>query len=131
MTEHHGIAGPARGETLPADREGACVRIPLDGAPTPRWSSALTAHLATGLTGHGDVGHLRLDRVVQGTHLVIEGVESAEAERLGPVVRAAIDAANRACHGVDEASGPRNMEQAEADRLARAVAEGAKPPTMH
>jgi len=127
MTEHHRIAGPARGETLPADRAGACIRLPLDSAPTPRWSSALTAHLAAGLTGQPAVGHLRLNRVVQGADLVLEGVEPAAVECMGPALQAAVAAANCACDDDGETPGPRNMAQEEADRLARAVGAGARP----
>ena len=126
MTEHHTIAGPARGEALAADRAGARVRLALDSAPTPRWSSALTAHLAAGLTGHASVGHLRLNGVVQGADLVLEGVEPEAAERMGPALLAAVIAANSACEDDGAAAGPRNMEQVEADRLARAVGDGAR-----
>lgn len=128
MTERHGIAGSARGEALPPDRAGACVRVPLDAPPTPRWSSVLTAHLATALTGHRAVGHLRLNRLVQGHEIVLEGVEEAEAERLGPALREAIAAANRACCADDDdaAERPCNMAQQEADRLARTVEAGAR-----
>ena len=128
MTETHAIAGPARGECLPPDRVGARVRLPLDRAPTPRWSEVLAARLAASLTGHPAVGHLRLNHLVQGSEIVLEGVEPAEAEHLGPVLREAISAANRGCSdsahkGGDEA---RNMEQREADRLARTVEVGVR-----
>ncbi len=125
MTERHTITGPARGETLPADRAGARIRLRLDSAPTPRWSSALAAHLATDLTGCAAVGHLRLNRIVQGAELVLEGVEAGAAERMGSALRGAVAAANGACEGGD-APGPRNMEQDEADRLAIAVGAGAR-----
>jgi hypothetical protein len=126
MNETHAITGPARGECLPPDRVGARVRLPLECAPTPRWSDALAARLATALTGHAAIGHLRLNHLVQGSEIVLEGVESAEAEALGPVLRYAIAAANHACED-GRGDGPAaagNMDQGEADRLARAVEAG-------
>ena len=128
MTETHAITGPARGECLPPDRVGARVRLPLDRAPTPRWSEVLTARLAASLTGHPAVGHLRLSHLVQGSEIVLEGVEPAEAEQLGPVLREAISAANAACgDGAREAADEtHNMEQQEADRLARTVEVGVR-----
>jgi hypothetical protein len=126
MTERHAIAGPARGETLSTGQVGARVRLPLDTAPTPRWSDAMAARLATALTGHAAVGHLKLNHLVQGADIVIEGVEPAEAERLGPVVREAIEAANRICDADPVAEDPRNMPQAQADDLARCVDAGAR-----
>lgn len=122
MPEHHEIAGPAHGEPLPENRVGALVRVPLDSAPTARWSRALGAHLATALVGHGPVGHLRLNDLVQGASIVIEGVEPAEAEKLGPALREAVEAANQLC-GDDDPPGPRNMGQPEADRVAKIVSE--------
>lgn len=120
MAEQHQITGRAQGEPLPKDRIGACVRVPLDSAPSPRWSRAFGAHLATALTGHPAVGYLKLNNLVQGSVVVLEGVEPAEAEVLGPAIRDAIAAANRACVG-DADPGPRNMPQCEADRVARTV----------
>src|SRR6478672_8590858 len=107
MTERHAIAGPARGETQSSGCVGACVRVPLDSAPTPRWSDAMSARLVASLTGHAAVGHLRLDHVVQGTDIVLEGVEAAEAEQLGPVLRASIEAANRLCDAEPVVEQPR------------------------
>jgi hypothetical protein len=127
MTERHAIAGAARGETLSSGRVGACVRLPLDSAPTPRWSDAMSARLAASLCGHAAIGHLKLDHLVQGSDIVIEGVESGEAEHLGPVLRAAIEAANGACDCDPVLELPRNMPQARADELARAVEAGARP----
>jgi hypothetical protein len=125
MAEHHEITGPARGEPRPAHCVGACVRIPLDAAPSPRWSRALTAHLALGLTGHPAVGHLRLDAAVQGAHIVLDGVETPEAELLGPVLREAIDAANRACDKPDGQAAQVNMDPAQAEAVASAVSAAA------
>jgi hypothetical protein len=126
MSERHAIAGPARGECLPEDRVGACVRLPLDGPPSLRWSDALTAHLAVALTGHPGVGHLRLNHVVQGADIVLEGIEPVDAEDLGPAVRAAMEAADRACERAPEEECRRNMEQVVADRVARAIEAGVR-----
>jgi hypothetical protein len=123
MAEHHEITGPARGEPRVAECVGACVRLSLESPPTPRWAQALTSHLLTGLTGHPAVGHLRLNNVVQGAEIVLQGVEPPEAELLGPVLRSAIQAANRACaDGAGPAGRPLNMDQAEADAVASTVA---------
>jgi hypothetical protein len=127
MTERHAIAGPARGETLSSGRVGARVRLPLESAPTPRWSDAMSARLAASLTGHAAVGHLKLDHLVQGNEIVIDGVEPAEAEQLGPVLCDAIEAANRVCEGEPAAGKPSNMPQARADDLARSVQAGVRP----
>jgi hypothetical protein len=126
MSEHHAIAGPARGETLAPGRVGARVRLPLDSAPTPRWSDAMAANLVASLTGHAAVGHLKLDQAVQGCDIVLEGVEPAEAEQLGPVLRTAIDAANRICDCDPAIAEPPNMPQAQADEVARGVDAGAR-----
>ena len=114
------MAGPPRGEPLAAGRVGARVRIPLSGTPSPRWSRVFTARLSTALTGHPAVGHLDLDGLVQGADIVLEGVEAAEAGRIGPVLSGAIEAANRdSQHGEEVArEEPRNMGQDEADAIA-------------
>jgi hypothetical protein len=101
------------------------VRLPLDSAPTPHWSDAMSSRLAVSLTGHAAIGHLKLNHLVQGREIVIEGVEPAEAEQLGPVLRAAIESANRICDVDPVVEDPRNMAQAQADDLARSVAAGA------
>jgi hypothetical protein len=103
------------------------VRLPLDSAPTPRWSDAMSARLVFSLTGHAAVGHLKLDRLVQGSDIVIEGVEPGEAEQLGLVLRGAIDAANGVCDTDPVARPPRNMRQAQADDLARSVEKSLQP----
>jgi hypothetical protein len=97
------------------------VRIPLDTAPSPRWSNALASALMTGLVGHPAVGHLRLDHVVQGAEIVLDGVEPLEAELLGPVLLQAIESANRRSPDATEQDGPRNMDPAEAEDVARKV----------
>jgi hypothetical protein len=126
MPEHHAITGPARGEPRDAQHVGVCVRLALDAAPTARWSTALGAHLHRGLAGHPAVGHLELDHLVQGADIVLDGVEPAEAELLGPVLRVAIDAANRSCDRAEHAMTP-NMEPAEAAAVASAVVVDAAP----
>jgi hypothetical protein len=121
MPEHHEIIGPARGEPLPRPRVGACILVPLDSPPSTRWSEVIGSHLANSLTGHPAVGHMRLNHLVQGSVIVLEGVEEAEAEVLGPALREAIDAANQALANEPHPSEPGNMEQREADRLAELV----------
>ncbi len=120
MAEIHRVAGPPRGEPLPAGRVGARVRIPLTGTPSPRWSRVMTARLGTSLVGHPAVGHLDLEGLVQGADIVLEGVEAAEANRIGPVLTGAIEAANRDSeHGEQAAKETaRNMDQEEADAIA-------------
>jgi hypothetical protein len=119
MAEIHHVAGPPRGEPLPAGRVGVRVRIPLSGTPSPRWSRVLTARLGVALTGHPAVGHLELGQLVQGADIVLEGVEADEAGRIGPALDAAIDAANRD-QKPDEAGreAAPNMTQEEADAIA-------------
>jgi hypothetical protein len=116
MSETHQITGSPRGEPLVAGRVGARVRVPLTGAPSPRWSRALCAQLANELTGHAAVGHLRLGEVVQGSDLVLDGVEEREAPELGACLQRAVAAANASV----ETEPPRsaNMPQATADAIA-------------
>jgi hypothetical protein len=125
MPETHHIRDGVRATPRPAGQVGARLRVPLTGTPSPRWSRALTAHLATDLTGHAAVGYLRIKDIVQGSELVLEGVEEREAPALGRCLRVAIDAANRACADDEAAPLPRNMEQTTADAIARDV--GAPP----
>jgi hypothetical protein len=120
MSETHQIAGAPRGEPLAADRVGACVRVPLSGgAPSPRWSRALGARLTNELTGHAAVGHLRLGEVVQGTDLVLEGVEECEAAALGACLERAVAETNASV--ADGPADPANMPQARADEIAAQV----------
>lgn len=121
MGEHHQVAGPARGEPRSAGSAGARVRVPLDAAPSPRWSQVLTARLARDLSGGGHVGHLRLDGLVQGAEIVLDGVEPPAAEALGPALRRGIDAANHACTADEPGERPLNMAPATADAVAAAV----------
>jgi hypothetical protein len=127
MTEHHEIAGDGRGAARAAGSVGATVQIPLDAAPSKHWSHVLAVHLASELTGHPGVGHLRLNELIQGADVVLEGVEPSEAELLGPALARAIEAANRACARDGDGGVPQpNMAQEEADRLARSVCSGAR-----
>jgi hypothetical protein len=73
MAERHTIVGEARGEPLPAGRVGVRLHVPLSGSPSGRWSRDLSARLTTELTGHSAVGHLRLNDIVQGDHIVLRG----------------------------------------------------------
>jgi hypothetical protein len=120
MPETHQIAGTPHGEPLEAGRVGARVRVPLSGAPSPRWSRALSAHLANELTGHAAVGHLHMDQLVQGSDVVLEGVEEPEAPVLGACLGRAVDAAN-ACMDDDAAPAPTNMDREHAERIATGV----------
>jgi hypothetical protein len=119
MEERHHIAGVARGEPLAAGRVGARVRVPLSGTPSPDWSRVMTAHLTASLVNHGPVGHLCLSEAVQGAEIVLEGVEDAEAPRLGQALREAVDAANSATDRPEPPPPARaNMDQGRADRVA-------------
>ena len=120
MSETHHIAGTARGEPLPEGRVGARVRVPLSGAPSPRWSRALSAQLANALAGHAAVGHLQLDQLVQGSDVVLEGVEEREAPALGPCLERAVEAAN-ACLDADGEPTPMNMPHDAAEKIATEV----------
>ena len=120
MSETHQIAGAPRGEPLAAGRVGARVRVPLTGAPSPRWSRALCGHLANELTGHAAVGHLRMREVVQGSDLVLEGVEECEASDLGSCLERAVAATNATPGPAAERSA--NMPQEAADSIAVQVA---------
>jgi hypothetical protein len=87
--------------------------------------------LTTELAGRSAVGHLRLNDIVQGDHIVLEGVEEGEAPNLADALRRAVDATNKACE--DPAAQPNeNMPRDTADAIAQrmgvdAPADG--PPT--
>jgi hypothetical protein len=49
------------------------------------------------LTGHAAVGHLRLNEIIQGDEIVLEGVESGEASNIAAAVERAVYAANHDC----------------------------------
>src|SRR4051794_15805683 len=120
MTERHRIVGSASGEPLPDGRVGVLVRIPLSGCPSPRWSRDLSARLANELVGHAAVGHLRLNHIVQGDHIVLEGVEEREAPLLSDALARAVTATNAACP--TEAQHTANVPQPRADAIADEIA---------
>src|SRR3954451_4929716 len=120
MTEHHRIVGSATGEPLPDGRVGVLVRIPLSGCPSPRWSRDLSARLANELVGHAAVGHLRLNHIVQGDHIVLEGVEEREAPLLSDALARAVTATNAECAVEPEPAA--NPAQPRADAIAGEIA---------
>ena len=125
MSESYCIVADPSGEPLPAGRVGVRVRVALSGCPTRRWSRALGAHLVNEFTGHRAVGHLRLDDIVHADHIVLDGVEAAEAPHLGGVLQRAIDATNQTCARADARSGTEtNVSQGEAS----AIADHVRPP---
>jgi hypothetical protein len=97
MPEYYEIISHARGEPRPAGCVGVRVYVRLSGCPSRGWSQALGAHLATELTGHAAVGHLRINvnEIVQGDQIVLEGVEPSEASALAQPLQRAIDGANQ------------------------------------
>jgi hypothetical protein len=122
MSEHHRIVGEARGEPLPAGRVGIRARIPLSGCPSPRWSRDLSARLTNQLVGHVAVGHLRLNDIVQGDQVVLEGVEASEAPALAEALRLAVAATNDACP--DEAERTSAAARDDAQAIAHQVTPG-------
>ena len=82
-------------------------------------SRALGAQLTNGFSGHAAVGHLRLGELVQGTDLVLEGVEEREAPDLGACLARAVAAAN-ACVA-DVPARPENTPKARAEEIAAQV----------
>ena len=119
MSEQHRIVGPPHGEPLPEGRVGVRVRIQLSGCPSSRWSHDLTARLTNELVGHPAVGHLRLNDLVQGDQIVLEGVEEREAPLLSHALRRAIDATNAACAA--DATTSANVPPPEANAIADKV----------
>lgn len=121
MSEEHQIVGLACGEPLPEGRVGVCLRFPLSGAPSARWSRDLTARLGVELTGRAAVGHLRLNQLVQGREIVLEGVESDEASHIAGAVERAVDAANYDCaddkHVDEHGNDPQTAAHALADEV--------------
>ncbi len=122
MSEIHRIVS-VRGEPLSAGRVGVRVRVRLSGCPSLRWSQALRARLAGELVGQRAVGHLRLNELVQGDELLLEGVEASAVEALASTLRLAIDDTN-ATHA-DGRVRPTNVAQEEADAIARGIGSGA------
>ena len=118
MAERHTIVSEARGEPLPKGRVGARLYVPLSGSPSGRWSRDLSARLTTELAGRSAVGHLRLNDIVQGDHIVLEGVEEGEASHLADALQRAVEATNCACD--DRAAQPtENMPRETADAIAQ------------
>jgi hypothetical protein len=111
-----------RGEPRGANQIGVRVCLPLSGAPSAQWSRVLSAHLVTELTGHRAVGHLRLDNVVRGSEIVLDGVEEPEADCLGQVIARAVAAANHASRRANAEAPQGNVAAEEAERIARKVA---------
>jgi hypothetical protein len=124
MSEHHQIVSDARGEPLPGS-VGVRVRIQLSGCPSGRWSRALRVNLSNELVGHAAVGHMRLNDIVQGDQIVLDGVEASEAPTLAGSLRRAVEATNRA--EIGEQNPTANAEQEEADAVAHQVTLGDGP----
>src|SRR4051812_35997234 len=118
-SEQHRIVGPTTGEPLPDGRVGVRVRIPLSGCPSRRWSRDLSARLANELVGHPAVGHLRLNDIVQGDHIVLEGVEEREAPLLWDALARAVTATNAECTTGHEPAA--NVSQQRADAIASSI----------
>lgn len=121
MSEEHQIVGLAVGEPLPEGRVGVRLRFPLSGTPSARWSRDLTARLGVELTGRAAVGHLRLNQIVQGREIVLEGVESDEASHIAGAVERAVDGANHDCADHKHDDDGENDPQATAHALAHEV----------
>ena len=117
MSEQHCIVGLACGEPLPAGRVGVRVRFALSGSPSPRWSRDLRARLTVQLAGRPAVGHLRLNDVVQGSEIVLEGVESAEASSIAGAVERAADAVNADCADGEDVDQSGKVRQAGASAI--------------
>jgi hypothetical protein len=119
MADHHDSTGTITATPLGRGDTGASVRVQLDSPPSPRWSEIFAARLTRELVGCPAMAHLRLDRAVQGSDVVLDGVEPEQAERLAEAVRVALAAANDACTE-DEHRRPveGNMSQEDADAIA-------------
>jgi hypothetical protein len=100
------------------------VRIQLSGCPSGRWSRALRVNLSNELVGHAAVGHMRLNDIVQGDQIVLDGVEASEAPTLAGSLRRAVEATNRAEIGENPTA---DAEQEEADAVAHQVTLGDGP----
>jgi hypothetical protein len=116
MSEQHQIVSDASGEPLPAGAVGVRVRVQLSGSPSSQWSRALRANLSNELVGHAAVGHMRLNDIVQGNQIVLDGVEPSEAPTLAGSLRRAVEATNQARPRGQNPTG--NMAQEEADAVA-------------
>jgi hypothetical protein len=80
------------------------------------------------LAGRPAVGHLRLNEIVRGQEIVLEGVESDEASHIAGAVERAVHAANTDCTGTEDADRSENVSQSEADSVARDVRERQRRP---
>jgi hypothetical protein len=116
MSERHQIVSDASGEPQATGSVGVRVHIRLSGRPSQRWSHALRSNLSRELVGHTSVGHIRLDGIVQGDEIVLEGVEGSEAPTLARSLQRAVEATNNAEISEDVPSP--NMAQADADAVA-------------
>jgi hypothetical protein len=116
MSEHHQIVSDASGEPQVTGSVGVRVRIRLSGCPSRRWSHLLRSNLSKELIGHSSVGHIRLNGIVQGDEIVVEGVEASEAPTLAGSLQRAVEATNRA--EIHEDNAPGNMAQTDADAVA-------------
>jgi hypothetical protein len=125
MSEHHQIVSNANGEPGAAGSVGALVRIRLSGHPSRRWSDALRSHLSNELLGHSAVGHIRLNGIVRGDEIVLEGVEAGEAPQLASSLQRAVEATNGSDIHVDEVA--HNMPQEAADAVAGEITFGDPP----
>jgi hypothetical protein len=82
------------------------------------------ARLTLQLAGHPAVGYLRLNDVVQGSEIVLEGVESAEASSIA----GAVDAANADCADGEDVDQTGNVRQAAASAIADEVGANQRRP---
>ena len=82
--------------------------------------------MTTELTGQSAVGYLRLNDIVQGDHIVLEGVEEREASNLADALHRAVDATNNAC--ADRVEQPNeNMPRDTAAAIAQRIGVDAPP----
>jgi hypothetical protein len=118
MSEDYRIISRPRGEPRLLGDAGVRIRVQLSGRPSRRWSHDLCARLAIELVRHPAATHLRMkvDELVQGDEIVLEGVEDRDTATLAVAVQRAVDAANRAC-AVEVDRAP-NVSQSEADAVA-------------
>ena len=87
------------------------------GARADVWSRDLSAWLTLQLAGHPAVGHLRLNDVVQGSEIVLEGMESAEASSIAGAVERAVDAVNADCADGEDVDQSGKVRQAGASAI--------------
>ena len=120
MSEDHRIV-EVRGEPLPAGDAGVLVRVRLSGRPSRRWSRAVSARLASEMVGRAAVGRLRLDELVQGEEIALEGVAASEAPALADALQRAVEATNQALAGDRNATA--DVAQQDADAVAEQVAQ--------